>query len=78
MFSSCRNSSKIGFGKMAFVSVFTVFLRGVRVVGGVTIYIYIYMHVCTYVCIYIYTHISICIRTCIFIYIHSYPGVDRI
>ena len=31
--SICRNSSKIGFGKKtAFVSVFTVFVRGVRVV----------------------------------------------
>ena len=31
--------------KMAFVSVFTVFLRGVRVVGGVTIYIYTYIYI---------------------------------
>ena len=42
----CRNSSKIEFGKKpAFVSVFTVFLRGVRVVeGGYHIYIYIYVY----------------------------------
>ena len=33
VFPICKNSSKIGFGKKAFVSVFTVFLRGVRVVG---------------------------------------------
>ena len=41
MLPICRKSSKIGFGKMAFVSVSTVFLMGVRVVGGVKIYIYI-------------------------------------
>ena len=46
VFSICRNSSNIGFGKKtAFVTVFTVFLRGVRVVGGGDhIYIYIYVY----------------------------------
>ena len=36
VFPICRNSSKIGFGKRktSFVSVFAVFLRGVRVLGG--------------------------------------------
>ena len=35
--------------KTAFVSVFTVFLRGVRVAGGVSICIYIYIYLYTYV-----------------------------
>ena len=58
MFSNCRNSSKIGF--TAFVSVFTVFLRGVRVIGGgVTIHIYIYIHIHIYM--YMYMYIYVCI-----------------
>ena len=52
VFPICGNSSKIGFGKTAFVSVFTVFSRGVRVVRGVTIYIY------TYICMYVFVLID--------------------
>ena len=44
-FQSVDTAPKLDSEKAAFVSVFTVFLRGLRVVGGVTIYIYIY--VCT-------------------------------
>ena len=48
VFPICRNSSKIGFGKKtAFASVFTVFSRGVRVVGGVSIHMYIYIYIYT-------------------------------
>ena len=38
-----ETAPKLDSGKKAFVSVFTVLLRGVRVVGGVTICIYIYI-----------------------------------
>ena len=57
VFSICRNSLKKWIRKKtAFVSVFTMFLRGVHVVGGVTIHIYIY----TYIYIYIYIYIYVC------------------
>ena len=43
---------------MEFLSVFKAFLRGVRVVGGVTKYIHMYACVCIYIYIYvcIYTY----------------------
>ena len=44
VFSICRNSSKIGFGKNGVCTgIYSVF-KGVRVVGGVTIYICIHTH----------------------------------
>ena len=45
-FQSVGTAPKLDSEKMAFVSVFTVFLRGVRVVRGVTIYMYHKGHVC--------------------------------
>ena len=48
VFPICRNSSQIGFGKTAFVSVFTVFFGGVRAVGG-TIYMYIHIYIYIYI-----------------------------
>ena len=50
------------------VSIFTVFLRGVRVVGGVTIYIYRYINIYIYIYIYIdYLYIQI-ICLCLYPY----------
>ena len=49
-FQSVETAPTVDSKKTAFVSVFTVFLRGVRVVGGDHIYIYVYIY------IYIYTY----------------------
>ena len=43
-FQSVETDPKLDSEKAAFVSVFTMFIRGVRVVSGVTIYMYIYMY----------------------------------
>ena len=49
-FHSVEKAPKLGSEKKAFVTVFTAFLRGVRVVGGGAdhMYIYIYIYVYTY------------------------------
>ena len=51
-FQSVETAPNLDSEKTAFVSLFTVFLRGVRVVRGVTIFVYIYIGAY----IYIYTH----------------------
>ena len=63
LFSICRNSSKIGFGIHGGCIVYS-FLRGVRVVGGVTIYIYICIYVYNCITLFICLH-SECERVCV-------------
>ena len=48
-----QTDPKLDSEKAAFVSIFTVFLRGVRVVPGGRVTIYIYMYMYTHVCIYV-------------------------
>ena len=79
-FQSVETAPKLDSEKTAFVSVFTVFLRGVRVVGGVTICIYICMY--TYMCAYMYMSLYIfcmCVYVwvCVSIYIHVNVGKSR-
>ena len=46
MFPICRNSSKIGFGKNGVcIGIYSVF-KGCECRRGVTIYIYVYIHIC--------------------------------
>ena len=69
-FQSVETAPKLDSEKIAFVSVFTVFLRGVSVVGGVTTYIYIYMCVHIYTCIYLCVHIFMYLYVYIYIYMY--------
>ena len=80
MFPICRHSSKIGFGKkLAFVSVFTVFLSGVRVVGGGDhIYIYMYTHLYISRSTYLFVSMDPYVFTCVYvsIYLFVYRSLD--
>ena len=55
------------------IGIYSVF-RGVRVVGGVTMYIYIYIHAYMYIYMYIYIYVCIfvCVRIYMFVYIYIY------
>ena len=64
-FQSVETAQKLDLEKMAFVSVFTVFLRGVRVVGGGD-------HICIYIYVYIYTYTRTQPKTTTYMYCEAY------
>ena len=60
-FQTVETAPKLDSEKTAFVSAFTVSLRGVRVAGGWTMYIYIYIHTRVIIYLLVYSFIYVCI-----------------
>ena len=72
MFSICRNSSKIGFGKNSVcIGIYSVLKGCACRRGRVTIIcIYIYIDASTYLCIHLSIYLCVCLSVCLFVYLY--------